>query len=81
MIFPLLLTKGYSQNDIKIIYNLKLGLINGGTATMIKKDTLYNNKKCIYYLLEGNTNGLTDKIFPYMKNMRVLLMLLLICLM
>lgn len=63
MIFPLLLTKGYSQNDIKIIYNLKLGLINGGTATMIKKDTLYNNKKCIYYLLEGNTDGLTDKYF------------------
>lgn len=63
MISPLLLTKGYSQNDIKIIYNLKLGLINGGTATMIKKDTLYNSKKCIYYLLEGNTKGLTDKIF------------------
>ncbi|NLJ21204.1 MAG: DUF3108 domain-containing protein [Bacteroidales bacterium] len=50
-------------NNMKIIYNIKYGFVNGGKAMVEKRDTVYGGKKCIYYRLEGNTTGLTDKIF------------------
>lgn len=57
------LTHLQASNHVKIIYNIKYGFVNGGKAIVEKKDTLYGGKKCIYYRLQGNTIGLTDKIF------------------
>jgi hypothetical protein len=53
----------HADNNVKIIYNIKYGLVNGGKAMVEKRDTVFGGKKCIYYRLEGNTTGLTDKIF------------------
>ena len=52
-----------ARNTTEIIFNLKYGMMKGGEAKMIVRDTVYNGKKAIHYYMEGKTTGVTDVIF------------------
>ncbi len=62
----LLVVIGLHQNAPaveKISFDLKFGMVKGGTAVMTIHDTIYNGKKAINYHLRGRTTGVTDKLF------------------
>lgn len=52
-----------AKNTTEIIFNLKYGMMKGGEAKLIIKDTVFNGKKAIHYYMEGKTTGVTDVIF------------------
>lgn len=57
------LSNANAKNTTEIIFNLKYGMMKGGEAKMIVKDTVFNGKKAIHYYMEGKTTGVTDVIF------------------
>jgi hypothetical protein len=57
------LSNANARNTTEIIFNLKYGMMKGGEAKMIVKDTVFNGKKAIHYYMEGKTTGVTDVIF------------------
>lgn len=52
-----------AQNRAVINFDLKFGILKGGEANLIISDTVLNGKKAIHYFVEGNTTGLTDKVY------------------
>jgi hypothetical protein len=66
IIILLLALSAFSQSFATketIKFNLKFGFIKGGEAKLVISDTTFNGKKAIHYFLEGQTTGLTDKLF------------------
>lgn len=47
----------------KISFDLKFGMVKGGSAVMTIRDTVFNGNKAINYHLRGRTTGVTDKLF------------------
>jgi hypothetical protein len=63
VLFGVTVSKTYARNTTEIIFNLKYGMMKGGEAKMIVRDTVFNGKKAIHYYMEGKTTGVTDVIF------------------
>ena len=54
---------GEGRNREILVFDLKLGFVNGGEAILTIRDTSFNGKKAVDYHLKGYTTGITDKIF------------------
>ncbi len=52
-----------ARNRERIAFDLKFGIVKGGEAILVIKDTLYNGRKALNYHLKGRTTGVTDKMF------------------
>ena len=64
LIFLLVSLVAGSQPIEEMEYFVRFGFIRGGKATLMAKDTLYNNHPSIHYYMEGQTVGLPNKLFP-----------------
>lgn len=47
----------------KMEYQLRYSFFKGGEAILMATDTLYEGKPAIHYYMEGNTTGVTDRLF------------------
>ncbi len=54
---------GMSRNRERIEFDLKFGIVKGGEAVMLIRDTVYDGRKALTYHLRGRTTGVTDKVF------------------
>jgi len=61
LIVPVMAYAG--EGSEQIVYNLKLGFIKGGEATINITDTTYEGNKAIHYKLEVKTTGLADALY------------------
>ncbi|HOI48229.1 MAG TPA: DUF3108 domain-containing protein [Prolixibacteraceae bacterium] len=54
---------GNARQKEVISYDLKFGVMKAGEAKLVITDTTFNGKRAVHYYLEGQTTGLTDKLF------------------
>lgn len=54
---------GNARQREVISYDLKFGVMKAGEAKLVITDTTFNGKRAVHYYLEGQTTGLTDKLF------------------
>ncbi|MGV8092022.1 MAG: DUF3108 domain-containing protein [Mangrovibacterium sp.] len=47
----------------KLKYDLRYSIFKGGEAKLTVTNTTYENKPALHYHLEGNTTGVTDRLF------------------
>lgn len=62
LLFFLSLQSGIAKEE-KMTFNLKFGIVKGGEAEMIIKDTVFNGQKAIYYYILGKTTGLAHTLY------------------
>jgi len=52
-----------SSHEQRVIFNLKFGIVKGGEAEMIVRDTTFNGQPAIYYYVIGKTTGLANALY------------------
>ena len=52
-----------SAREERIKFNLKFGIVKGGEAEMVVKDTTFNGQPAIYYYVVGKTTGLANALY------------------
>lgn len=63
IVFMLIVFSATAQPVEKLKYNLRYSFFKGGEAILKATNTTYENKPAIHYYLEGNTTGITDRLF------------------
>lgn len=62
LLFFLSLQPGTAREE-KMTFNLKFGIVKGGEAEMVIKDTIFNGRKAISYYVLGRTTGLAHTLY------------------
>lgn len=63
IVLILILFKGVSAKKEEIKYDLKFGIIKGGEANLVIRDTKFNGRNAVNYYLTGQTTGITNTLF------------------
>ncbi len=63
-LFLLISIVASSQPIEELEYFIRFGFIRGGKATLISKDTVYNNNPAVHFYMSAQTVGLPNTLFP-----------------